>query len=293
MGNRKTLSPGPQPELPKGKRRKKQCLSTVEIADSVEEKSPSHTLDADSNTKNKGNNTVLEIIPVQEKSLTRSAGKKLLVLDLNGLLCDVVRGFQDPRDAHIILRKSAVFKRPFCDDFLKFCYERFVVGVWSSRLKENVQCIVSGIVCDAQNLSFCWDITRCTTTGYKTIEDKHKPLVLKELKKLWNKEEADLPWQVGDFSPTNTLLIDDSPYKALCNPPYTAIFPRPYNKWDKDDNSLGPGGDLRVYLEGLSVADDVQQYVRERPFGKHPITAANPSWEYYKRIISRVERANS
>jgi len=51
--------------------------------------------------------------------------------------------------------------------------------------------------------------------------------VLKELKELWSKEEADgLPWQQGEFSPSNTLLVDDSPYKALRNPviPPTSSF---------------------------------------------------------------------
>lgn len=57
------------------------------------------------------------------------------------------------------------------------------------------------------------------------VENKSKPLVLKELKKLWNKEEPDdLPWQQGGFSPTNTLLVDDSPYKALRNPVPPSIF---------------------------------------------------------------------
>jgi hypothetical protein len=52
-----------------------------------------------------------------------------------------------------------------------------------------------------------------------TVENMNKPLVLKELKKLWSKEEADgLPWQQGEFSPSNTLLVDDSPCKALRNP---------------------------------------------------------------------------
>ena len=27
-----------------------------------------------------------------------------------------------------------------------------------------------------------------------------------------------LPWEEGEYGPCNTLLIDDSPYKALCNP---------------------------------------------------------------------------
>lgn len=62
------------------------------------------------------------------------------------------------------------------------------------------------------------DESKCTYTGFKTIENKHKPLVLKELKKLWDKVEHDLPWDKGRYSPSNTLLVDDSPYKALCNP---------------------------------------------------------------------------
>lgn len=62
------------------------------------------------------------------------------------------------------------------------------------------------------------DQSKCTDTGYTTIENMHKPLVLKELKKLWNIEGHDLPWEKGEYSPSNTLLVDDSPYKAICNP---------------------------------------------------------------------------
>lgn len=29
----------------------------------------------------------------------------------------------------------SVYKRPFCDDFLKFCFDRFDVGIWSSRIR--------------------------------------------------------------------------------------------------------------------------------------------------------------
>jgi hypothetical protein len=66
------------------------------------------------------------------------------------------------------------------------------------------------------------DLSKCTGTGFYTLENKTKPLVLKELKKLWD----DLPWrQQGEFSPSNTLLLDDSPYKALRNPVRTALLP--------------------------------------------------------------------
>ncbi|KAF6171137.1 hypothetical protein GIB67_012211 [Kingdonia uniflora] len=96
----------------------------------------------------------------------------------------------------------------------------------------------------------------------------------------------------GDYNESNTLLLDDSPYKALRNP-------------DANDNSLGktshriickcllsmkskghgPGGDLRNYLEGLAMAEDVQKYVEHYPFGQHAITSTHPCWNFYLKVI--------
>ena len=59
---------------------------------------------------------------------------------------------------------------------------------------------------------------QCTDTGFRTLENRHKPLVCKELRKLWEKDYPDLPWEKGDYDESNTLLVDDSPYKALLNP---------------------------------------------------------------------------
>ncbi|PIN12611.1 Phosphoprotein phosphatase [Handroanthus impetiginosus] len=213
-------------------------------------------------------------------------GKKLLVLDVNGLLVDInsfVPYDYDPDD--IILRK-AVFKRPYCDDFLKFCFEKFNVGVWSSRTKRNVEPILDFLLGnDKSKLLFCWDQSHCTDTGYGTVEKKHKPLLLKKLKKLWNKCDPDLPWERGVYNESNTLLLDDTPYKALSNPRYTAIFPYTYRYTDVRDNSIGPGGDLRVYLEGLAMAENVQEYVKQNPFGQRPIRETNLSWGYYLKVI--------
>ncbi|CAN1353993.1 hypothetical protein LINPERPRIM_LOCUS43300 [Linum perenne] len=114
--------------------------------------------------------------------------KKLLILDLNGLLVDVVS--LPPKDHKPDKRVGikSFFARPFYLDFLKFCFERFEVAVWSSRTK------------------------------FKTLENRHKPLVFKELKKVWEKHDPQLPWERGYFNESNTLLVDDSPYKSLLNP---------------------------------------------------------------------------
>lgn len=63
------------------------------------------------------------------------------------------------------------------------------------------------------------DRSHCTATEYKTLENKDKPLVLKELRYLWwDNKGVSLPWDKGYYNETNTVLVDDSPYKALRNP---------------------------------------------------------------------------
>ncbi|KAK2663393.1 hypothetical protein Ddye_001967 [Dipteronia dyeriana] len=212
--------------------------------------------------------------------------KKLLVLDVNGLLADIVSYPSHGYKPDIMISNKSVFKRPYCDDFLRFCFERFNVGIWSSRIKKNVEKVIEFLMGDSRrNLLFIWDAYHCSETGLNTIENKDKPLVLKELKKLWDKLEPDLPWEKGEYNKTNTLLLDDSPYKALRNPAHTAIFPYSYMYKDSNDCSLGPGGDLRVYLEGLAAAENVQEYVQQNPFGQRAITKSNPSWGFYSKII--------
>ncbi|EXB38122.1 hypothetical protein L484_021044 [Morus notabilis] len=186
--------------------------------------------------------------------------KKLLILDINGLLADIVS--PPPKDhkadTKIARRagKNRLFMRPACHDFLKFCFERFE------------------------------DLSQCTATGFRTLENRHKTLVFKELRRLWEKHDPNLPWEKGEYNESNTLLLDDSPYKALLNPAYTSVFPHPYKFSDGIDSSLGAGGDLRVYLEELSAAKDVQKFVEKKPFGQMPITENSASWDFYLEVIT-------
>ncbi|KAM3307929.1 putative protein isoform X1 [Capsicum chacoense] len=234
--------------------------------------------------------TNVGVIPPLGRAFNTPSSKKLLVLDINGLLLDILPLYYVPYrlKPDIIISGKAVFRRPFHDDFLQFCFERFNVGVWSSRIKRNMELVLDFLLGDAKHkLLFCWDQSHCTDTGYPVVgKNRSKPIILKNLKKLWDKSEPDLPWERGEYDESNTLLLDDSPHKALCNPPNTAIFPNSYHFRDKNDDSLGPGGDLRVYLEGLSMAENVQRYVESNPFGQRPITEKNASWRYYRKVIA-------
>lgn len=212
--------------------------------------------------------------------------RKLLILDVNGLLADVV--YPPPKDckADACFARRAIFKRPYCNDFLKFCFERFDVGIWSSRSKKIIVKVVDYLLGNMkQKLLFCWDMSHSTQTMFKTLENKHKPLVCKELSKVWDRYDPNLPWERGDYDESNTLLVDDSPYKALLNPVHTAIFPHSYNFKAKNDNSLGPGGDLRTYLEELLKAEHVQKYVEQHPFGQRAIDQTNSDWSFYSDVL--------
>ncbi|KAL5724566.1 hypothetical protein ACHQM5_007808 [Ranunculus cassubicifolius] len=216
----------------------------------------------------------------------RQSSRKLLILDLNGLLVDIVPVLPRGCRADKRIGKKSLIKRPFCDDFVKFCFETFNVGVWSSRTKINVDKVVDFIMGDYKHkLLFCWHQSQCTPTGFNTLEVAHKPMVFKEIKKLWDQRVPGLPWTKGEYNESNTLLLDDSPYKALLNPPHTAIFPDSYKCWNANDNALGPGGKIREYLEGIATAEDVQKYVEHNPFGQRAVTSRSSSWGYYLRII--------
>ncbi|KDP43111.1 hypothetical protein JCGZ_27060 [Jatropha curcas] len=131
-------------------------------------------------------------------------------------------------------------------------------------------------------LLFAWDQKYCTDSGFKTSNDRHKPIFFKEMENLWDKYS-------GKYSSSNTLLIDDEPYKSLLNPPNSAIFIPEYNSKQANDNVLGPNGKLRLFLDGITEADDVPYYVKENPldFGLSAISTDHPEWNYYCKIIRR------
>ncbi|KAL5058226.1 hypothetical protein RYX36_029830 [Vicia faba] len=71
----------------------------------------------------------------------------------------------------------------------------------------------------------------CTKSTFHVPTRPDKKMVFKDLNKVWD--------QFRSFNAKNTLLVDDSPYKALLNPPHTTIFPHTYKFWHKTDNSIG------------------------------------------------------
>ncbi|CAH9084393.1 unnamed protein product [Cuscuta europaea] len=215
--------------------------------------------------------------------------RKLVVMDINGILAIAVR-YPVPGGASFPGRWT-IAKRPFCEDFLHFCFERFDVGIWTSRAKADyLDQIVDYLLGNMKKkLLFVWDWSYCSRTGFMTPENRYKPLLCKELKKIWENDWPNQPSVKGYYNESNTLLVDDSPNKALLNPSHTAIFPHSYTESTMmNDQSLGPGGDLREYLEGLAGAEDVRTYVQDHPFGQKAIDYTHSNWKVYSGIIRAV-----
>nr|XP_043607874.1 uncharacterized protein LOC122579716 [Erigeron canadensis] len=214
--------------------------------------------------------------------------KRLLILDVNGLLADIIDPPPKNCKADINILRRAIFKRPYLDGFLEFCFERFDVAIWSSRTRKILNRVVDYLLGDfKKRLLFLWDVSHCTNSSARSLENKYKCIVFKELRKVW--EESDpVDSDYVYYNESNTLLLDDSPYKALLNPKHSGIFPSSYSYKDINDNSLGPDGDLRVYLEGVTAAENVKMYVEEHPFGQHAIDETNPDWSFYAEALKDV-----
>ncbi|KAJ0088750.1 hypothetical protein Patl1_32356 [Pistacia atlantica] len=230
--------------------------------------------------------------------------KKLVIFGLGGLLCHRVCHKQRSsvpiyRSPDAAYGSYMVYKRPYCTDFMKFCLERFEVGIWSSArewyMSNALDCIMAGL---RSKLLFAWVSINYTLSkmnvrilGSAPWRRKDKPIFLKELDKIWENKYSNLPSRVGQYLSSNTLLIDTDAYKALLNPPHTSVFPTEYKASDVDDDALGPKGELRLYLDGLVDADDVPSYIKEHPFGQPAITALHPHWDYYSKVVTHIKKA--
>ncbi|WJX79424.1 hypothetical protein P8452_62544 [Trifolium repens] len=236
-------------------------------------------------------------LSLEKLNLVEHKKKKLLVMNLNGFLLHrlihrhilrdgryVPNPFLGSRRADSESGNFLLFKRPFSEEFMKFCLERFEVGIWTSAQEHNIDGALNlAIGEESKNkLLFVWNQDQCRTTNTASKENNKKPIFFKELKKVWEKVEKG-----GPYSASNTLMIDDKPYKAYLNDENTSIFVKSYDPDDNEDNTLDPNGELCEYLKGVAEAEDVQSYVENNAFGEEAITTDHPDWFFYFRVVNK------
>ena len=108
----------------------------------------------------------------------------------------------------------------------------------------------------------------CTDTGIGHPDNVHKRMRIKRLSLLWDDARVAAALPGVALGPANTLLIDDSPYKAADNPPHTSVHPPEWSALDADNphdlhtEALGPDGEVRRLLALVAAASDVRTAVR-------------------------------
>lgn len=202
-------------------------------------------------------------LALSRKEPAPPAPRFLLVLDVNGLLCDRRRDPVPGLKADAKCGPAYVYDRPHAAEFLKWALQRFRVGVWSSARSYNLEPLVAHVFGPAlrRHLRFAWAQEKCTSDGVVAARNgSTKPKFFKELRLLASAGHGTL----GDI-----LLVDDDPYKAERNPPHTAVHPRAYEVTDKrQDDGLGAQSALRRYLDDLSLTSlkTVPEYVKANAF---------------------------
>lgn len=170
------------------------------------------------------------------------------------------------------LGRFYVYDRPHMREFIAWVHSKFEVGVWSSATARNTQNLVDYVWGEHRSkVAFVWGQEKCSNVGVAPSATQARPMFLKELRRVWKlKKKTGLT----RFNESNTLLIDDSPYKAIRNPEHTAIHPCGFTADHiETDDMLAENGSLRRYLEELSTAASIPDFVRENPWNGGVISA--------------------
>ncbi|GMI75463.1 hypothetical protein HRI_001215500 [Hibiscus trionum] len=168
-----------------------------------------------------------------------TTNKKLLILDYNGVLASV--------------SKDGVELRHGASEFLYSCFTAYEVAIWSSRRRENLEWALWRINDLKPRLAFIWD------QSHYEQHPSYPNIFTKNLRRVWD--------NMPQYNEGNMLLVDESKAKMINNPENTYICPKSYKGEDETThNALEIGGSIRVYLQNLAAADNVQEYVKHHPY---------------------------
>ncbi len=167
--------------------------------------------------------------------------QKLLVLDLDETLIYAAETNLE-REFDFIVGPFFVYKRPFLDEFLKFCFQNFEVAVWTSSTRNYAVKVVENIFDYRDPISFCWSRERCTLSfdaeaGVNFYE--------KKIIKIKNR----------GYKLNSVIVVDDSPEKWRSS--YgNLVRVKPFFG-EIDDEELQ---NLAIYLKKLKEIKNIREF---------------------------------
>lgn len=205
-----------------------------------------------------------------------------IILDLNGVLLKRWDKHPGLRNIHKFQGKW-IQLRPGWLEFLNKLLSLFKVGIWSTMAYKNILSIYSFMERQARHkipLFMIWGKENCYQQ--KDIIRPDKNNVIADFKPLC------FVWKhfCSDLNNHNTILVDDSPYKACMNNPFNCIFPETFDGYN-DDNYLNDV--LWTYLERLKMTSDVQTYIKQNHIGQRQVHENHSLYGYLRPVIEKFQ----
>ena len=231
---------------------------------------------------------------------TASASKWLnIVLDLNGVLCQCVersaairRGRTYLPEQHIYSSKvptligtKGVYCRPRVREFLDCVSDFARIVIWSSMKRSTTSMIANYLFHDLPAPFAILGQDHCQTIdigeGRSLFSgDDNKLIYLKIMpQQLFSSRAESWP-----FNHNNTILIDDSPEKSICNESGNALF---LESWSRDRPDFEYLVDtLAPWLKNLNLAclaGGLTKYVNQNRIGLSPLSVDDPQLSHMMR----------
>ncbi len=194
---------------------------------------------------------------------------RLIVLDFNGLLVSrSKRRIEGRSDTFKDTTGQFVYDRPYCRQLLRWLRQRgFAVAFWTSATQPVAEQLAKHLCDDklftARDITFVWSQEHCVRVRNNAST---APAFAKLLRRVWVDPELE-----KRFSPSNTVIVDDSAHKVQ-SAPDNAILTSSYDLAlglgsTGPDAELGQGGALWAYLDALSRHDgDVRDFIRAQRY---------------------------
>ena len=216
-----------------------------------------------------------------------------IVLDLNGVFCQCMErsaavryGHTFCEDEHLysshiptLVGPKGVYSHPRVRDFLRLIGTFAArILIWSSMKTSTVEHIVRYLFHDIPPPFGILGQNQCTNIKIKDGQfvfsfNKNKLIFLKILPhQLFSTAAASSP-----FSNENTILIDDSPDKSVCNKTGNAIFLESWSRHHIENDFLL--GTLTLWLSRLNMycmPGELRKYVDQNQIGSSSLAADDP-----------------
>ena len=210
-----------------------------------------------------------------------------IVFDLNGVLChSAMKLYGEKMNPYqvednvlchrrpTIVGPKAVFARPNVGEFLREVSEiAHRVVVWTTILKHNAEGITGHLFNGCRPPYNILSQEQCTKIEVSRGKFFHLNVQMHCLKDL-NDVLFHNPSGDTSFTPNNTILIDDSPNKSVCNENGNAIFPVSWSRTSQRDDGLL--GEILPWLRRLHSqcqTGQLRQYVNDNRIGINPLNA--------------------